>query len=715
MACINFNNSLNNNKWREVKLDPQKERNIMKFFGVDTETNVNELLQNNLTLFDWIRKNQGFPYFVGRRINGENALTKDELNYIRDNGSITIPLFKPITEMSGKDNARIAIAILEELKMDKGISIYVELETNNVTEEFLQDFANTILADGYVPGFYVDTDSCYNFDRHYSRAYQANEKLMKQCKIWAISPEMEEFFETKNGHNEKPDFWGPFAPSCITKEQISFWQYGKKAHPVNAYNGKRTDFNLNLTIEPYNIFAVNEVKATSFNFKKANHCKFNACVRGDNAFETVSIECDFERVKSQSLLSNNKLYASGIVSNHKILEFVICENNDVLSSKHTVTEGNVLIKLAFVSNEKSCVYYLRMIVDLAEYDVLKNIVDDAELTEETSKIQKISNQEMWTIKFFRENFIYTTEADIQVKESANVKSYIYKETGNIFESEIISPKLMRTSINGDTYHILETIPQSAVKRVGSECCTVEDVDGSPAAAYYKYTTYEFNCYCTRLVIWNLNDNIHYTSGDATGRVVEFEHKCDYNAVVKYYPQIDDIEVFYSDDNHSYLPTFDTQISVNLTGCQSAYISVATFETCMGGSEESDYMDSVLTVLGWVLPETHVLGKMVKVISNIADAYSVLEDGVDFLENYVFDEDTHQYYFHPRCGLVTKQVGTTFEPTLYKKNYSLKIRAIVDNVTIYPTSMVSFQIRTTVDLGFGLGEETIYMKGSRALQ
>lgn len=715
MACINFNSSKKNNKWREVKLDPQKEQSIMKFFGVDTETNVTELLQHNLTLFDWIRKNQGFPYFVGRRINGENALTKDELTYINDNGSKAIPLFKPFDEMCGKDNAKMAIAILEELELEKGISVYVELDANIVTDEFLKDFANKIIVEGYVPGFYVDTDSYYNFDRQYSRAYQSDEMLMKQCKIWATAPEMDEFFETQNSHNEKPDFWGPFAPSCITKEQISFWQYGKKAHPINTYSGKRTDFNLNLTIEPYNIFDVKNVDVVSFDIEKADTCKLNACIKSDRALETISLECNFERAKSQSTLSDNKLYASNIVSSHKILEFVICENNDVLSSKHIVTEGNALVKLAFVSNEKSCVYYLRLIVSLAEYDTLKKVLDEAMLIEEVSEIQKLSNQEMWATKFFKENFVDASKRDDTNNENTSIKNYIYKPKGDISETEIISPMLMRTTISGDTYNIFETIPQAAVKRVGSECCTVKDVDGSLAAAYYKYTSYEFDYYYTRISIWNLYDTIHNTADGNNDRVVEFEYKQAYNAFIKYYPSENRIEVFNSDDNYTYFPTFNTQISLNLTGCQTAYISAATFEACMGGTEEVGYMDSILAVLGFVASETSILGKMLKMISFASDVYTVLSDSIDVLRNYVFNPNNHQYNFYPNCGLVTKHVGRVFKPTLYKKNSSLKIRAIVDNITIYPTSRVSFQIRTTVDLGFGLGEETICMQGSRPLQ
>lgn len=52
MSCVNFKTKEKNNKWREVALDFEKEKSIPKYFGIDTESPVNELLQNNITLFE---------------------------------------------------------------------------------------------------------------------------------------------------------------------------------------------------------------------------------------------------------------------------------------------------------------------------------------------------------------------------------------------------------------------------------------------------------------------------------------------------------------------------------------------------------------------------------------------------------------------------------------------------------------------------------------
>lgn len=701
MSCVNFKTKEKNNKWREVALDLEKEKSIPKYFGVDTETRVDELLQNNITLFDWIRKNQGFPYFIGRRINGENALTTEEMSYIASNGSKAIPILTFVSEKSAKDNARIAITLLEDLKIERNTPVFVEIDADKVTDEFLKDFATEVLSGGYIPGFYVDTDSYNNFDRFFSRAYQANEELMKQCKIWALSPEMEEFYETKNGHNEKPDIWGPFAPSCISKEQISFWQYGRKCHPINTYKGDRADFNLNLTIEPDNVFEIKDVESVSFNFTKGENCTFDACIKSDNAFETVSINCHFNKVKSESLLTDNKMYASNIISGHKILDFVICANNDLLSPEYTVTKGKVLIKLAFVSNEKSCVYHLRMLISLAENNALKEIVEQVQLIEEDTGIQNLSNQEMWATKFFKENILNVPENCDE--NSSFVKNFIYKANDDIFESEIISPVLARSNIIGDTHYIFESIPESIVKNVGDQYCTLNNVNGEPSLAYYKDTIYQNGYYATAIAIWDISPDLS-NSTHTNKRVATLEFKKAYNVFTYYYPNSNEIHVLFSDENSSYIMNTHTQISIKLTGCQTAYIENCSFEMSFGGSNGSSN--------SWALER--LLGLLGDTVSNLLDVYSFLSDAINTISNYMFDKNKNEYILYPECNLVTKQVGSTFKSALNKKYALLKVRAILNNVTVYPTSRIFCQAQTTVTRISG-GQTSVYFGGSIPLE
>lgn len=720
MSCINFKSSKKNNNWREVKLDTEKEASVLKIFGVDTETRVDCLLQHNLTLFDWIRANQGFPYFIGRRINGENELTKDEINYIISNGSKLIPIFKPFAEMGGKENGKIAIAILNELEIEENTPVFIEVDANSISDVYLKEFANIILNGGYVPGFYVDTDSYYDFDHQYSRAYQADEELMKQCKIWALTPEMEEFFETKNRHNEKPNFWGPFTPSCITKEQICIWQYGKKAHPVNAYDGKRTDFNLNLTIEPQYIFDVKDAVAVSFDFEEDEKYIINATIKADNIFESITLECDFNKVKSPALFIDDKIYAKNIISGHKVLELVICDKNDLLSPTYVVLEGTVLVKLSFISNEGSCVYNLKVRMSLDECDVLRKIISEIQIIEDETEIRNLSKQELWAMKFFKENSISNIEARDEEETDSNVKNYAYKPNEDIFETEILSPILTRSSISGDTYNIFANISQSLVKRSGSAHSTLYETDGNIMGAYYKDTMYySSNCYISKIAIWELDPNIGETSNDSNNsdRLVEFIFKKAYNAFVYYYTDSDQIKVVYCPDDQTYVVTSETQISVNLVGCQTAYINSCTFEVDLGGRNDDNFqpLQTVLDALAGGVSKFKILGKLMPILSNIAAAFGFLSDIADVITNYNYDSKSYNYAFHPECNLVTKQVGSTFYPVLGFKNSSLKLRAILNNVTFCPNSRVGFQIYTRVLSNFAGNDEFIYLGGTKSLQ
>ena len=48
-------------------------------FGSDSKTPANDLLQNNITEFDWVTRNKLYPNFFGRYLVGENCLTKKEM------------------------------------------------------------------------------------------------------------------------------------------------------------------------------------------------------------------------------------------------------------------------------------------------------------------------------------------------------------------------------------------------------------------------------------------------------------------------------------------------------------------------------------------------------------------------------------------------------------------------------------------------------------
>ena len=55
-------------------------------FGVDSRTPSGTALQNNLTQFEWVVRNKIYPNFWGRNLVGENALTRDEIEFIHSKG-----------------------------------------------------------------------------------------------------------------------------------------------------------------------------------------------------------------------------------------------------------------------------------------------------------------------------------------------------------------------------------------------------------------------------------------------------------------------------------------------------------------------------------------------------------------------------------------------------------------------------------------------------
>ena len=48
------------------------------YFGVDSATRADTVLQNNLTLFDWVTRNKMYPNYWGRYIGGEKNITHEE-------------------------------------------------------------------------------------------------------------------------------------------------------------------------------------------------------------------------------------------------------------------------------------------------------------------------------------------------------------------------------------------------------------------------------------------------------------------------------------------------------------------------------------------------------------------------------------------------------------------------------------------------------------
>lgn len=220
-------------------------------FGVDSKVKSDCVLQNNLTEFDWAARNKLYPNFWGRNITGENSLTKDEIAFLHGKGCKIAAIFTSTdpkeTEEQGKIHAKkVAITALE-LSIPENTAIFLEIEDDiNVSSDYMKGYAQSLLSEGYIPGFKANTDAAYDFDRQYSAGMQSDKEVFSKCLIWAVSPSLKEYERITTTHIIHPDNWTPYAPSGSSRNTIAVWQYGKDCHPINDDKGAETTFNINL-------------------------------------------------------------------------------------------------------------------------------------------------------------------------------------------------------------------------------------------------------------------------------------------------------------------------------------------------------------------------------------------------------------------------------------------------------------------------------------
>lgn len=259
MACKNAKRTTNvitvtetpriTNKVEKVESKPIERL----LFGVDSNIQANDLLQNNIDEFEWVVRNKIYPNFYGRYISGENCLTKDEIKYLHIKGCKIAPMYNTAsvkeTEEQGKIVAKRIDVITSELGIPEGTAIFLELdEKENVTRDFMLGFAKMMIAEGFIPAFKANTDAKYSFDREYSRGMQTDKDVFDKCLIWAVSPSLPEYERVTTTHLIHPDHWIPHAPSGIKRKDIAVWQYGKHCHPINDDADKETTFNVDLVI-----------------------------------------------------------------------------------------------------------------------------------------------------------------------------------------------------------------------------------------------------------------------------------------------------------------------------------------------------------------------------------------------------------------------------------------------------------------------------------
>ncbi len=220
-------------------------------FGADAAVPSTDLLQNNLTHFEWVVRNKIYPSFMGRNLTGENALTAEEIKFLHEKGCKIAAIYTDDapkqTEEQGEAVARSAARVAEALALPAGTAIFLEIgETEQADRDFMRGFARVLLNEGYTPAFRANTDAAFAFDREFSRGMQTDREVFSKCLIWALAPTLAEYDNMTTTHLIHPDNWGPFAPSAISRKEIAVWQYGKDCHPIEDDAGKLTTFNLDL-------------------------------------------------------------------------------------------------------------------------------------------------------------------------------------------------------------------------------------------------------------------------------------------------------------------------------------------------------------------------------------------------------------------------------------------------------------------------------------
>ena len=224
---------------------------VRLYFGVDSKIQADDILQYNITEFEWAKKNKKHPCFWGRNIVGEDCLTKEEIDFLHAKACAIAPIYSTSeakeTDEQGKSEAKKIYKIAQELGIPEGVAIFFEIgENETVSRNFMRGFAKQLLVKGYTPAFKANTDAKFDFDREFSRGMQTDKDIFSQCLVWAVAPSLEDYHRVTTTHLLHHDDWKPFAHSGITRNDIAVWQYGKDCHPIADDKGKETTFNVNL-------------------------------------------------------------------------------------------------------------------------------------------------------------------------------------------------------------------------------------------------------------------------------------------------------------------------------------------------------------------------------------------------------------------------------------------------------------------------------------
>lgn len=196
-------------------------------FGVCSASSIKKKLKNGYTMFDWVMRMKGVPAFCMRTLSGADCITTEEIAFLNSKDCKIGLVIRDLTEqkvsaVSGTEDALKAVEAAKKLGVPqgKGIALFAEIKPEwSVNHNWMISFSQTVMANGYVPGFIGNTDSSinFNFDRQCSHFVNATKDV--NC-FGAV------YMATEPKCQKRPETWTPCCPSALEPEDISLWSCG---------------------------------------------------------------------------------------------------------------------------------------------------------------------------------------------------------------------------------------------------------------------------------------------------------------------------------------------------------------------------------------------------------------------------------------------------------------------------------------------------------
>ena len=201
---------------------------MKNIFGVKSTTPANKKLKNGYTIYDWVMRQRCFPGFWLRTLLGDAPVSAEEIEYLRSKDCKIGLVMRDLTEIklssgSGTADAIRAVAAAKDLGVpaNNGIAIFVEIDSDwSINHNWMLSFAETVVNNGYIPGFIGNTDSSmnFNFGRQCSHFVNATPDVDHYGAVYcATEPKL----------SDMPAEWSPYCPSALEPEDMSLWVCGK--------------------------------------------------------------------------------------------------------------------------------------------------------------------------------------------------------------------------------------------------------------------------------------------------------------------------------------------------------------------------------------------------------------------------------------------------------------------------------------------------------